>query len=128
MSIKELQQYELINENNNDIIKYSLISSYEEIEELDYALTFEGLVVTYDNINAMFNWLQSLSPIKQKKFYLIKGSTFNQLFNLIADPYDNDLNIICIDLNDIENIDAVAIPRFQVGGRWLKDILLNFNY
>lgn len=126
MSIKELKQYELINDKNNDKILYSRISNLEEIQELDYALTFEGLVITYDNINAMFNWLQTLSPIKQKKFYLIKGSIFNQLFDLTEDPYDNDLNIICIDLNDIENINAVAVPRFQVGGRWLKDIISNF--
>lgn len=128
MSIKELKQYELINDENNDKILYSCISNLEEIQELDYALTFEGLVITYDNINAMFNWLQTHSPIKQKKFYLIKGSTFNQLFDLADDPYDNDLNIICIDLNDIENINTVAISRLQVGGRWLKDIISNFNY
>ena len=39
--------------------------------------------------------------------------------------YKDDLTIFCIKLEDIENVDAITLPRFEIGGRWFDDVIGN---
>lgn len=124
--LSTIKEEHLYSDNGKDSLVYKNIISQEEIDVLGAALTFEGLELTYDNINAMFNWIESLTPIYTKRFYLIKGSVLNRICGLYdEDAYNNDLNIICVDLNDLENANKLIIPRFSVGGRWLNDVIAN---
>ena len=36
-----------------------------------------------------------------------------------------DCTLACVKLADMENPNRVAIPRFQIGGRWFYDIVEN---
>ena len=101
------------------------VTTEEQIKELGSALTWEGLKIDEENINDMFDWIEQYTPMLQRKIYIIKGKLMNQLYN--AD-YDDDLNIVCIDLNDMENFNKIVLRRFDVGGRWLDDIISNLGY
>ena len=48
--------------------------------------------------------------------------------NLYNTDYSDDLNIVCVDLNDLENFNKIVLHRFEVGARWLDDIISNLNY
>lgn len=37
--------------------------------------------------------------------------------------YPKDITLISIKLEDIDNVNAIAIPRFNVFGRWFSDIV-----
>ena len=39
--------------------------------------------------------------------------------------YKDDLTIFCIKLEDIENVGAITLPRFEIGGRWFDDVVSN---
>ena len=50
----------------------------------------------------------------------------NLAYGLTGDnAYRDDLHIVSVKLSDIENVGAIVIPRFQVGGRWFDDIVAN---
>ena len=42
-----------------------------------------------------------------------------------SNKYKDDLTIVSIKNEDIKNLGAIIIPRFQVGGRWFDDIVNN---
>ena len=48
--------------------------------------------------------------------------------NLYNADYSDDLNIVCVDLNKLENFNKIVLRRFEVGARWLDDIISNLNY
>ena len=50
----------------------------------------------------------------------------NTIYNLTkVNMYPDDLNIVCVDLNDMKEPDKITLPRFDVGGRWLDDVIEN---
>lgn len=101
------------------------VTSQEQIEKLGSALTWEGFTIDDENINDMFDWLVQYTPVKQRKIYIIKGALMNKLYNT---DYNDDLNIVCVDLNDIENINKILLKRFDVGAHWLDDLIDNYQY
>ena len=102
------------------------VTRQEEITALGSALSWEGMNTDQDNLNSIFNWIEEYTSVKNKQIYLIKGRVMNDLYNLYGkNAYNDDLSIVCIDLNDIEEPQKLAIPRFNVGGRWLDDIVDN---
>lgn len=105
-------------------IKY--IDSLEEINCLGSALTWIGLNIDETNLENMFNWITTYTPIKQKVAYVIEGKTLNVLFDL-DDYFDDDLHIVCVDLNDMEDYQKIILPRFDVDGHWLDDFINNIN-
>lgn len=90
-------------------IKY--IDSLEEINRLGSALTWIGLNIDETNLENMFKWITTYTPFKQKVAYVIEGKTLNVLFDL-----DDDLHIVCVDLNDMEDYQEIILPRFDVDG------------
>jgi len=101
------------------------VTTEEQIKKLGSALTWEGLKVDEENIDAMFNWIEESTPVLQRKIYVISGELMNRLYNA---GYPDNLNIVCVDLNDLEDFSKIVLRRFSVGARWLDDIISNLRY
>lgn len=90
----------------------------------DWSLTFIGVIE--DEIPFYLDFIKKYTPLKKEDVYIIKGALMNKKYNLTGDNrYFDDLTIICIKLEDIENVNELAIPRFQIGDRWFTDIVDN---
>lgn len=100
-----------------------------EKEQLDMlynnsALTIEGL--TEESIPDFLDWIEERTPLKERKVYVISGEVMNKQYNLTGNnAYLEDLTIVSVMLNDMENPNAVILPRFEIGGRWFDDIVDN---
>ena len=103
---------------------YKTITTREEIENLGSALTIEGLAEK--SIPDFIGWVKEHTPMINEDVYIIKGKTMNDIYHLTGNnAYKDDCTIVSIDLNDMENYASVIIPRFQIGARWLDDIIDN---
>lgn len=103
------------------------VTTHDELEALDSALTWEGLAVDEKNFQAVKDWMaEHGAKLKTDTIYVTKGAAMNAAEGLTGDnAYPDDLNIVSIMLENIENWQALTIPRFEVGGRWMDDILDN---
>ena len=104
------------------------ITTKEEIEFLKgvSALTFEGVVNDKENLDWLANWLNEHGALLENTelvFHIVSGKLMNESYNISA--YPDDLNILIV--NGINQM-KIAIPRFQIGGRWLDDVLGNLTY
>lgn len=106
------------------------LKTKEELNKLynQSALTVIGLEVNNDMFNQFTNWLiekNALLDNKELVFYIIKGQTMNEIYQLTGDnAYPNDLNIVSVD-NDALNISKLIIKRFEIGAKWFDDIVDN---
>ena len=90
------------------------------------ALTFEGFALSDDNVASLKGWVERFTKFTNERLQVISGAQMNRWYGLTGDNvYPDDLNIVCIDLHDLEDPLALAIPRFSVGGRWLDDVVDN---
>lgn len=105
-------------------IKY--IDSLEEINRLGSALTWIGLNIDETNLENMFKWITTYTSIKRKIVYIIEGKTLNVLFDL-NDHFDDNLHIVCVDLNDMEDYQKIILSRLDVDGHWLDDFISNIR-
>lgn len=105
------------------------VTSKEQLDELYNcsALTFEGFSAKEENINKLIKWLKGYSEISNPlPIYIISGKTMNINYGLTeSNKYKDNLTIISIKNNDIKNLSAIIIPRFEVGGRWFDDVVDN---
>lgn len=110
-----------------------IVNTREQLDELikDSALTWEGLFMNSEkDYEAVVSWMRSngASP-KSDNVYITMGKTMNELTELTgSNAYPDDLAIVSFKLSEIENAAKLAIPRFQVGGRWMDDIVENNRY
>ena len=93
----------------------------------DWSLTFTGVTPDDENLTAVLDWVKSLTPLKREDVYVIGGSLMNREYGLTGENAypDTDCNLVCVKLADMENPEAVTLPRFKVGGRWFTDIVDN---
>ena len=42
-----------------------------------------------------------------------------------SNAYKDELTIVSVKLSDLSNVNAIVIPRFEIGGRWFDDIVDN---
>ena len=103
------------------------VKTHEELVNLKSALTWEGLKLDDETFSEINEWMAHYgAKMKTDNIYLTKGADMNAAEGLTGkNAYPSDLSIVSIKLEDIENAMALAIPRFQVGGRWMDDILEN---
>lgn len=95
-----------------------------ELLRHESALTIEGL--TLESVDDLKRWINQHTKLLNEFAYVIKGEAMNRWYGLTGtNAYPDDLNIVCIDLNDIENVAAIVVPRFAIGGRWLDDVIDN---
>lgn len=103
------------------------VTTKEKISALGSALTFEGMRTDDANLQAICDWLEAHGAAKDCdiKFCCIKGNVMNKLFNLHgSNRYKADCNILSVDSSTI-NASKVIMARFDVGGRWLDDVIDN---
>lgn len=94
----------------------------------DSAMTFEGLNLDEQNLNALKEFVADcgagLKP--DAPVYVTTGKVMNSSYSITGtNAYPDDLNIVSIMLADMENALAVAIPMRMYGGRWFDDIVDN---
>ena len=111
-------------------MKKIIVNTREQLDELirDSALTWEGLAMESDeDYEAVVSWMRSkgASP-KTDNVYITMGKTMNGLESLSGkNAYPDDLTIVSFKLSEIEHTAKLWIPRLQVGGRWMDDIVEN---
>ena len=105
------------------------VTTKEQLNELynGSALTFTGICPDDESINGMVNWLKEYSEVSNPlPIYIISGKTMNNNYNLKgSNKYKDNLTLISVKNDDIKNLGAIIIPRFEVGGRWFNDIVDN---
>lgn len=102
------------------------VTTLEQIEELGSALTWEGLDTSDESLDQMFNWIGEHTPVKTRRVYVTLGDTMNRIYGLTGiNAYPDDLHIVSVALDDIEEPWKICLQRFDVGGRWLDDIVAN---
>lgn len=109
-------------------MKVTYCSTKDQIEELknDSALTIIGLIADEENLNAFVGWVKTFTPMKNESVYVISGKLMNDSYNLEGNKrYKDDLNIVSIKLSDMQNPMSIVIKRFEIGGRWMDDIIAN---
>ena len=110
-------------------MKITKVTTKEQLDALykDWSLTIEGLQPDELNLTALLDWVKELTPLKREEVYTIEGSVMNRAYGLTGtNAYpERNCTIVCVKLADMEKPNAVAIPRFQIGGRWFYDVVEN---
>jgi hypothetical protein len=93
----------------------------------DWALTFEGTTIDNENLDYLVDFLkQHDCEMLKDDFYVISGRLMNSHYHLTGDnAYPDSLIILSIKLSDLSNVESIALPRFEIGGRWFTDIVNN---
>jgi len=93
----------------------------------DWSLTVEGLDPAEKNLKELLDWVKEFTPLKREDVYVIAGAVMNREYGLTGtNAYpDENCTLVCVKLADMERPNAVAVPRFQIGGRWFTDIVDN---
>lgn len=88
------------------------------------ALVLEGLVP--EDIGEYANWINENAGglVDGAIFYQTNGRFFDNSLD-IPNIHLSDLTIFVLDFMYIKDISRLAIARFQVGARWLRDIVDN---
>lgn len=105
------------------------VTTKDKLDELysSSALTFIGVSAEEESINGLIDWLKEHSEISEPlPVHIISGKIMNDNYGLTGtNAYKEDLTLISIKLENIKNVNAIAIPRLGVGGRWFDDIVDN---
>lgn len=104
------------------------VTTKEQLDALynQSALTWEGMDTSEENLGAIKEWLEEHGAITdgvEPTFHITTGELMNVIYELTgSNAYADDLSIVSVtDINQM----AIAIPRFEVGGRWFDDIVDN---
>ena len=101
------------------------VTDTEKLEEFydDWSLTFTGIIE--EEAGLYLDFLRQFTDVKDR-CYIVKGKLMNEYYNLHGDNrYDDDLTFLVIKSEDIAEVAKIALPRFQIGGRWFTDIVDN---
>lgn len=114
---------------NNSIYEKIEVTTKEKLNELykSSALTLTGVVADDENLNKIVEWIKRYSEVsKPLPIHIIKGKVMNKNYRLTGDnAYKDDLILVSIKTEDIKQVSQVAIPRFEIDGRWFSDIVDN---
>lgn len=88
------------------------------------AITWEGLELSDENLNYLFDWIRDYTPFKREAIYIIHGALMNQFFDLTGeDAYPEDLNIVSIRLKDLVDPSAISVSWLMIDGQFLDWII-----
>lgn len=117
-----------IERNKQEITKIN-VTTKGQLDELykSSALTFTGVSSEEESLNQIIGWIKEKSEVANPiSIHIISGQIMNDNYGLTGNnTYPKDLTLISIKLEDIKNVNAIVIPRFEVGGRWFDDIVNN---
>lgn len=112
---------------NMKVIELKAEDAKKYFEEFygDSSLTFIGVIP--EEAHLYRDWFEKYTTVdKTKPCYLYTGKMMNDYYGLTGrNAYPDDLHIITFKLNTFESIGKIAVPRFQIGGRWFDDIVEN---
>lgn len=110
-------------------MKTVTVTTRNQLQELydKSALTWEGMTTDEGNLREIENWVKEHAVNTDKiVFHIITGKVMNETYGLTGrNAYKDDLTIVA--LTGI-NTAPLAVPRFEVGGRWFDDIVDNNQY
>ena len=94
------------------------------------AFTWEGLSGLENNKEVIlddFKKADVLGDVEIFEFYTWKGELMNQIYQLTgSNAYPEDLTFVSIPLSMFNNnVGKLALVKFQLGARWLDDIVDN---
>lgn len=91
----------------------------------DSSLTFEGVYIK--EVHLYRDFFKKVTEVDETKpAYVISGKLMNDYYGLTGtNAYPNNTNILVFKLNTFKDVMKIAIPRFQIGGRWFDDIVEN---
>ena len=130
-SVDNKSLLQLTEEEFNEKSRYELVQADSDaLDEFyeDNSLTFEGASASKENLDFLYNWLKDLGAIGDStlSIYTYKGNMMNEKYGLTGyNAYPDDLTFLTVRLDDMQDVSAVVIPRFQIGGRWFNDIVDN---
>ena len=89
------------------------------------AFTMVGFAPSDENLGQLLDWLKARAALKRERFYIVSGSLMNLAYDLTGDNAYPETNctLVCMMLSDIENVAAITLPRFKIGGRWFDDVV-----
>ncbi len=118
-----MKRYVVASSSDKDIQEV-VLTTEDELDDLGSALTIEGLAE--ESIPDFFDWIEQYTPVTNKVAYITKGKTMNEVYGLTGtNAYPDDCTIVSVKLEDMENFNAIVMPRFQIGARWFDDIVDN---
>ena len=112
------KEFEVINATESDI----------QALEKGSAFTWEGMATSEDNLQSIVDFFKENTPTVKLpiKFYIWSGKTMNDLYSLTKGvAYPDDLSFVSIPLDCWSDLGNLPIIKFQVGARWLDDIVDN---
>ena len=112
------KEFEVINATESDI----------QALEKGSAFTWEGMATSEDNLQSIVDFFKENTPTVKLpiKFYIWSGKTMNDLYSLTKGvAYPDDLSFVSIPLDCWPDLGNLPIIKFQVGARWLDDIVHN---
>lgn len=112
------KEFEVINATESDI----------QALEKGSAFTWEGMTTSEDNLQSIVDFFKENTPTVKLpiKFYIWSGKTMNDLYSLTKGvAYPDDLSFVSIPLDCWPDLGNLPIIKFQVGARWLDDIVDN---
>ena len=95
--------------------------------EVHSSLTFTGCAATDENIEFLLKWFEEHNcKMTSEDMYVITGKQMNTKYRLKGNNrYPDELHFLVIKLEDLSNVGAIIMPRFEIGGRWFDDIVAN---
>jgi hypothetical protein len=105
------------------IVKVKTKKQCEELRKI-WALTFSGISCDADTLEGIAQWVEQYTSYTNKVAYLVSGEQINAWYKLTdKNAFPSAHNFICISQHDLKDYNKIALARFDVGGRWLKDII-----
>lgn len=111
---------------NDALIAHRDVAKAEKLNDLYKGSACTMLGYIKDELYLYINQLIAGGYLKPDfKVYETTGAIINETFGL-DDPLPDELNVFIIDLDDMNKLNEFAIGlRFQMGYRWLDDIVNN---
>lgn len=107
-------------------MKKIYVEDFAKLDEFyeDWSLTFCGVIE--DEIPLYLNFLKDFTELNDEDCYIFKGKLMNEHYNLTGtNRYPDDVTFLVLKLSSIKDVGKIAVPRFQIGGRWFTDIVDN---
>lgn len=92
----------------------------------DWSLTVPGVPTGEEKyVVEILNLMGGKIDEDEVEVYTYTGKDMNEYYHLTGDnAYPDDLHFVTIPLKFMD-ANAIAIPRFKIGGRWFTDIVDN---
>lgn len=105
------------------IVKVKTKKHCEELRR-EWTLTFTNMTLDEDSLDGLTEWVEQYTSYTNKVIYAITGDQINGWYKLSGNnAFSANQNFVCIKQHDLKDYNKIALTRFDVGGRWLKDII-----